>query len=319
MAQNQGRRRCMQAVFSLPMLAGWQVRSVWAQTPSAPGRLQWVEGAASVVGATGLREVAVTGGWVQEGQTVETGTGATAHVLLADGALLVLRADSAFTLVAYGATAKLEDSASLTLLRGALRMVTGWLAKTSPRSVALRTRTTTVGIRGTDFEMVDDGSDTHVRVHSGEVLMGNAKNSVALGAGEIGTLSGAGGGITRHAPDAAGAQQAFDARRGLVGASDEVASQHARNINQHMEASLRESGMLRGDQSLAHFVESRKAAVDHMRARGAMPGKDEAVERMHDLRERAVGGMSEKSKPGESMSPGQRGGRAGGGGGGGRR
>lgn len=314
MVLNPGRRTCVQAVFSFSLLAGWPAQRLRAQTVSAPGRLQWVEGVVHVVAATGQRALAVVGGLVHEGQTVETGTGAGAHVLLADGALLVLRGDSAFTLVHYGATGKIDDSATLSLLRGALRMVTGWLGKTSPRSVALHTRTTTLGIRGTDFEVVDDAGDTHVRVHSGEVLMGNAQDSVALGSGEIGILSGASGGITRHAPGAADAHQAFDARRGPVGASDAMAGQHSRDINHHMETSLRESGLLRGDQSLNHFVEKQKASMAQMRERAAVPRNVESVEGMHDARERALSNPPDKSRSGGAGAPGQRGGGRSGGG-----
>ena len=316
MTPQADRRSCLQALSSSVLLAAWPAAGVWAQTEPAtqpPGRLQWVTGLVHVVGPSGQREQAQTGTALSAGHTVETAAGASAHILLTDGGYVAVRSDSAFTLVSYSATAKLEDSAALTLVRGALRVVTGWLGKTSPRSFSLRTSTATVGIRGTDFEVVDDATDTHVRVHSGEVLLGNAQGFAEVGPGDMATLNHSNGNITRHGVNARSAQQVFDRARVDADAAEERVNLHAKNINQHMESSLRESGVLRADQSMDTFMENRKEAVERLRQRVDAPRKEGVLESMQDARDRALAnrpGAAARAK--EAAAQSQQGGAGGG-------
>lgn len=326
MTHRKDRRTWLQVLASTTLLAAWSAPPVAAQSMGVPGRLQWVHGPVHVVGPSGVRVEALIGTVVGEGYTVQTGVDAAAHVLLADGALVALRADSAFTLVTYGATSRLEDSAALTLLRGALRVVTGWLGKTAPRSFVLHTSTATIGVRGTDFEVLNDGEDTHVRVHSGEVLLGNAQGDAAIGPGESAALHRATGAISRHGAGGSSAQSIFGKAGGSDSASDDKVNLHARNIDQHMETSLRESGILRPEQSLESFIDQRKAAVERSRERTDSPRKDAVLERMQDARDRLTGVKSgnsnEKSIPKDTPkdasapSHGTRGGSGLGGGGG---
>jgi hypothetical protein len=70
------------------------------------------------------------------------------------------------------------------LLAGACRYVTGALGKSRPTAIAFSTGTATVGIRGTDFDLVyttqpsgSQDSGTYVRVSSGAVSLGGLDGS----------------------------------------------------------------------------------------------------------------------------------------------
>ncbi len=285
----------------LPLLG--LVTSLWMSGAGAQGvpagRFERIEGAVTVLDAAGAKRPAETGAPVGVGERVETQTGATAHVTLADGGLLVVRPDSSVAVLQYRAQAKPDDGASLSLLRGALRMVTGWLGKTQPRSVLVTTNTATLGIRGTDFELLDNPQGSHVHVISGEVLMGSTAGDVAIRPGEMASLLRGG---DRPMRLERGQGQVFDALQGVFNAAkgggrlDELVAAHANGIEKHIEASLRERGLLRANESVKDFVERRRADVDTLRSRGELPGRDELLERMQNRRD-AQGDDKSKSTP----------------------
>ena len=279
------------------------VTSLWTSGASAQdlpaGRFERIEGAVTVLDAAGAKRTAVAGAPVGVGERVETQTGATAHVTLADGGMLVVRPDSSVVVLQYRAQAKPDDGASLSLLRGALRMVTGWLGKTQPRSVLVTTNTATLGIRGTDFELLDNQQGSHVHVISGEVLMGNTAGDVAIRPGEMASLLRGG---DRPMRLERGQGQVFDELQGVFGAAkgggrlDELVAAHANGIEKHIEASLRERGLLRANESVKDFVARRRADVDTLRSRGELPSRDELLERMQNRRD-ALGDDKSKLSP----------------------
>mgnify|MGYP002682748079 CR=1 FL=1 len=259
------------------------------------GRFERIDGAVTVLDATGVQRPAVPGASVGVGERVETQAGATAHVVLADGGLLVVRPDSTVAVLQYRAQAKPDDGASLSLLRGALRMVTGWLGKTQPRAVLVTTSTATLGIRGTDFELMDNPQGSHVHVTSGEVLMGNAAGEVVIRPGELASLLRGG---ERPMRLQRGQGRAFDELQGVFsavkgsGRLEDLAAAHSSGIEKHIEASLRDRGLLRAGESVRDFVERRRADVDTLRSRGELPGRDELLERMQDRRDRETEGKA---------------------------
>lgn len=268
------------------------VTSLWMSGASAQGvaagRFERIEGAVTVLDAAGAKRPAVAGAPVGVGERVETQTGATAHVTLADGGLLVVRPDSSVAVLQYRAQAKPDDGASLSLLRGALRMVTGWLGKTQPRSVLVTTNTATLGIRGTDFELLDNPQGSHVHVISGEVLMGNTAGDVTIRPGEMASLLRSG---ERPMRLERGQGHGFDELQGIFSAAkgggrwDELVAAHANGIEKHIEASLRDRGLLRANESVKDFVERRRADVDKLRSRGELPSRDDLLERMQNRRD----------------------------------
>lgn len=76
---------------------------------------------------------------------------AVAILELSDGARVTVGGNSQFLLEEYS----LEESrASLELVTGTLRVITGKIGKVAPKQFVLKTRTATMGVRGTDFVAV---------------------------------------------------------------------------------------------------------------------------------------------------------------------
>ncbi|MEI7842895.1 MAG: FecR family protein [Gallionellaceae bacterium] len=86
------------------------------------------------------------------GDRIMTGTNTRVALKMNDGAILTLGADTEFVISDYRYSQKLQQgSASLELLKGAFRAVTGAIGKLKERDFKIKTKVATIGIRGTDF------------------------------------------------------------------------------------------------------------------------------------------------------------------------
>lgn len=169
-----------------------------APAPSAPaaavtlgdgGRVQHAKGPIELQKAKASAAVRVeAGARVEEGDVITAGPGASALVQFDDGANVIIRPDSRVKL------AKLKHSGDglgqlVQVITGACRYVTGSIGRVRPEAVALSTPTATVGIRGTDLEVVfrEGGTapGTYVRVNEGGVRVGGLDGThVELAKGE---------------------------------------------------------------------------------------------------------------------------------------
>lgn len=102
-------------------------------------------------------EPATPGMAVAVGDTLRTGAAAYAGITLSDDTLLTLGPNSELLISAYKFDETTQDGSLLaSLWRGTLSVVTGLIAKKSPQSVKVQTRTVVMGVRGTEF-IVDAG------------------------------------------------------------------------------------------------------------------------------------------------------------------
>jgi outer membrane protein OmpA-like peptidoglycan-associated protein len=155
---------------------------------AAAGTVKQVRGDVSLARANVSSKI-VEGQTLNEGDTISTAADASVMVQLSDDAKLLVRGNSTVRLtriINNGAVEKRSQSIELAL--GALRYVTGALGKLRPESVSFKTPVATVGIRGTDLDIVHtaatrglQAAGTYVRVNTGEVeLNGNDGSQVAL-------------------------------------------------------------------------------------------------------------------------------------------
>ena len=128
----------------------------------AAGNVDSVIGEVSVINRDGQPRGINKGDRIVEGETVLTGTKGEVLITTDDSGVLAIRPLSRLLIEQYKVNGNDKDSVVLTLLRGGLRSVTGWISKTAPRNYRLATSTATIGIRGTDHEaaIVDEGADT---------------------------------------------------------------------------------------------------------------------------------------------------------------
>ena len=149
------------------------------------GQVQVRRGPSNVVVEQGTR--------VREGDVLTTGIGSAAMLRLDDGAKLLMRAESVLRIAKLrlaGDTSAWSQAFELAV--GAFRYVTGALGGNRPDAVAISTSFATVGIRGTDIDLVHAEKDvggneagTYVKVNQGAVAIGGADGSqVKLGKDE---------------------------------------------------------------------------------------------------------------------------------------
>jgi outer membrane protein OmpA-like peptidoglycan-associated protein len=141
------------------------------------GQVQVRRGPSNVVVEQGTR--------VREGDVLTTGLGSAAMLRLDDGAKLLMRADSVLKIARLrlgGDTSTWAQGFNLVV--GAFRYVTGALGGNRPDAVAISTSYATVGIRGTDIDLVHAEKDagqneagTYVKVNQGAVAIGGADGS----------------------------------------------------------------------------------------------------------------------------------------------
>jgi hypothetical protein len=147
------------------------------------GSVQQVKGALYAKRGNDSKTLQV-GSRVYEGDVLSTPAAATALVKMDDGASLLLRSDTDVQVSRLRMKGESSRFAQVfQLIAGGFRYVTGALGKSRPDAVAFSTATATVGLRGTDFDVVyadakeAKDSGTYVRVNSGAVSLGGLDGS----------------------------------------------------------------------------------------------------------------------------------------------
>ena len=115
------------------------------------GTLKSVQGAVAVIQGD-VRRAAVPGGGVAEAERLTTGPESAAVLLLRDGTLITVGANTQVDIsrFQFDATAQ-TGSLTVKVLVGTVRLVTGLLGKLQPDNVKVQTPSSTVAVRGTDF------------------------------------------------------------------------------------------------------------------------------------------------------------------------
>ena len=124
------------------------------------------------------------------GTAVTTGAGAQVVLRFDDDQRVVLNQNTEFRIVDFrmnSPNAK-DDRSIFDLVKGALRVVTGTVARRNQAGFQLRTPQATIGVRGTDF-MVAIVNPAYVSVLSGSVGVTNAAGTTVLGAGSFGVVA----------------------------------------------------------------------------------------------------------------------------------
>ena len=158
------------------------------QANAAAGRIEFAFGGATVSGANGQSRPATRGLEVNSGDVVRT-TDGRVQVRMEDGAYISLQPNTEFGIKEYRFEGKADgtESAFYSLLKGAMRTVTGLIGRTNRNRYQVATPTATVGIRGTGglIQVQNDGS-TLVQGTSGIWFLANSSGSIDIPAGVSG-------------------------------------------------------------------------------------------------------------------------------------
>lgn len=106
----------------------------------------------AVVERAGSRTSLAPGVRVNQGDRIVTAADGYLGITMRDDTLLTLGPGSVLTLDNYGFDAKTHDGSFVaSLTKGVLSVVTGLIARRSPESFEVKTRLSTMGVRGTEF------------------------------------------------------------------------------------------------------------------------------------------------------------------------
>lgn len=201
------------------------VSSAWGEAAQVAAE----SGKVTATGVNGVSRTLAVGDTVEAGETVVTQPQAWVVLRMIDGASLSLRPDSKLTITDYTYDENKEDDskAFVNLLKGALRSISGLIAKHNASRYELHTPTATLGIRGTDHEtvVVDEQqaspsmpAGTYESVNDGKTVLRGEHGEIPIEPGKVGYLHPGG----QHAPSLLAAKpkffqriQQFDQSKGI--------------------------------------------------------------------------------------------------------
>lgn len=158
------------------------------QAQAAAGRVEFAVGPATVVGVDGRTRPAGRGTEVDTGDVVRTNDGRV-QMRMTDGAFISLQPNTEFGIKDYKFEGRIDGSenALYSLVKGAMRTVTGLIGRINRNKYLVTTPTATVGIRGTGglIQVLLDGS-TLVQGTSGIWFLANPAGSIDIPAGVAG-------------------------------------------------------------------------------------------------------------------------------------
>jgi len=136
--------------------------------------------------ADGSRRPLARGAEVSPGETVDTGAG-RAQLRFTDGAMVSLQPQTQFRIDAYEFKGQADGDGKgfFSLLKGAMRTITGAIGKTDRKAYRLDTAVATIGIRGTTYSVAYGNSIT-VNTVEGAVEACNNGGCLVIGAGQSG-------------------------------------------------------------------------------------------------------------------------------------
>ena len=128
-------------------------------------RLAESKGQNFVTAGAGGRQVLVVGAPLYVANKIDVDPLGHALIVFSDETRLVLNGGSQYALTNVRYSARQSENGSMVtdLFKGGLRMVTGLLGKVRPEKVEVRTGVATIGIRGTNFDVVCASSGSQAR------------------------------------------------------------------------------------------------------------------------------------------------------------
>ena len=123
------------------------------------------------VEAGGQERILEQGKGIYAEDQVTTGEKSFAVLQFVDGAKVTVRPESVLLVKEYAFNGGDQDAATLSLVRGGLRVITGAMAKSNPEKYKVETPTALMGVRGTEFALMicdDEACEEPVEISSDE-------------------------------------------------------------------------------------------------------------------------------------------------------
>ena len=138
---------------------------------------------------------------IEVGDHVTVGALGWVMLKLSDGGSFTLRQGADFSFDGYhfsGRQVQPEDSVFVSLFKGSMRAITGLIGQTNHRNYAIKTPAATIGVRGTDHNVVivgegagnaeDTPPGVYDQVNDGETVLTTDQGEVDIHKGETGSV-----------------------------------------------------------------------------------------------------------------------------------
>lgn len=151
---------------------------------AAAGRVDFALGDVKAVAPDGRSRPLAKGAEIASGETIDTGSG-RAQVRFTDGAQVSLAPQTQFRVDEYQFAGKADGSEKgfFSLLKGAMRTITGAVGRTNRDNYKVNTAVATIGIRGTEYS-VAYGNSISVTTGEGVIEVCNAAGCLIVNSGE---------------------------------------------------------------------------------------------------------------------------------------
>lgn len=157
---------------------------VFAGLASAAAVVTSLDGTVQAQSGTAPARALRKGDELAQGDTVTTGARSSVVLKFDDGQVAALSANSRMQITTYAYNANTgTGSVLLSLVVGGMRAITGLIGHNQPANVNFRAATATIGIRGSDGNMVTDGDRVAVTMNDGTFVFQFAGRSVEITAG----------------------------------------------------------------------------------------------------------------------------------------
>ncbi|MGD2130463.1 MAG: FecR domain-containing protein [Lysobacterales bacterium] len=144
--------KTLSKLISISVLVGCLFLSVQAVAEDSAGMVVASRGEVIALSNGGSRELK-QGDFVYKADEIMTSGKSFAVLQFVDGAKVTVRPDSTLIIEQYLYAGNDNDEATLNLVSGGLRVITGAMAKTNPENYKVRTPVALMGVRGTEFSI----------------------------------------------------------------------------------------------------------------------------------------------------------------------
>lgn len=145
-------------IFASILVFALSASSVAAAQEDSAGMVVASRGEVIAMANGGSRELK-QGDFVYVKDEILTSARSFAVLQFTDGAKVTVRPDSTLIIEQYLYAGNGEDAATLNLVSGGLRVITGAMAKTNPENYKVRTPVALMGVRGTEFSIMLCGDE----------------------------------------------------------------------------------------------------------------------------------------------------------------
>ena len=145
-------------ILGILVLIGALATSPLAIAQDSSGMVVASRGEVIAMSNGGSRELK-QGDFVYVNDEIMTSNRSFAVLQFTDGAKVTVRPDSTMIIEQYLYAGNDSDEATLNLVEGGLRVITGAMAKTNPENYKVRTPVALMGVRGTEFSIMLCGDE----------------------------------------------------------------------------------------------------------------------------------------------------------------